>query len=348
MQNPQNQNTFFSEENLKDFLNKTGYEIQSPLHQDSSIRRYYRVVKNEQTAILMESVPDDSPLISRGHKMVDFIKLSDWLNHHGLKAPQVYEIDLQQGFALIEDFGDFSFKKAIRDGHDFKNLYSAAKEVLDHLAAIDDLPDLPLYYESHVHQNRDLIIKHYLPCIIEEQLDVSKDYINVWEQIEKTLPLCPQSFLHIDFHADNLMWLAHEQGLARVGLLDFQGAMKGPTPYDLTNLLEDARTDIPEDFRRDILSGYDPEFRAWYRVLATQFHCRVIGQFIKIAQDTGNKTYLVHIPRLEKNLAEALKDPLLKPLKDFFDDLNLDFCAVTDMNESEIERFISVNAKVKD
>jgi len=102
--------------------------------------------------------------------------------------------------------------------------------------------------------------------------------------------------------------------------------------------LEDARTDCEPDLRAEILEGYDEEFLAHYRVLGTQFHCRVIGQFIKIALETGNKSYLLHLPRLEQYISNALNDPLLKPLKLFFDNYGLDFSLAKDLNDLQLEQ----------
>ncbi|MEZ5919598.1 MAG: hypothetical protein R3D66_06825, partial [Alphaproteobacteria bacterium] len=83
------------------------------------------------------------------------------------------------------------------------------------------------------------------------------------------------------------------------------------------NLLEDARRDIPPDFREEALSGYDEPFLLWYRVLTTQFHCRVAGLFIKLAAEQGRSDYLIHMPRLQRYIAEALKTPVLEPMKRF-------------------------------
>jgi aminoglycoside/choline kinase family phosphotransferase len=49
-----------------------------------------------------------------------------------------------------------------------------------------------------------------------------------------------------DYHSPNLLWLPERQGVARVGLLDFQDAVLGPPAYDLGSLLLDARGAIPE------------------------------------------------------------------------------------------------------
>lgn len=328
------------------FLDRHGWIKQRQVGQDSSIRRYFRVEKSGQSAILMETVPDGSPHATPGHSLNDFVRINKWLEDIGLKPPQIYEADLDAGYLLLEDFGDICFREAMKLGGKSKAMYVLASRVLEHLSNQGCPLDLPAYYESHVHRRHRRVIDWYVPLVRgEKNADgLVEEYRAVWQQIEQSLPPCPQGFLHIDFHAENLMWLPDETGFKRCGILDFQGAMKGPIPYDLANLLEDARSDVPPELRARILSRFDQDLQNWYRVLATQFHCRVIGQFIKQALHDGNTSYLPHIPRLEAYLREGLQHPVLKPLKDFFDDLQVDFSGIGDLNARETEVFIRPDA----
>jgi len=310
----------FNQDALDAFVSAHGYTHITPLGKDSSIRRYYRAQKNEKSAIVMESVPDNSPHMTRGHKLSDYLRLSAWLNDNGLKAPEIYAADEKAGYLILEDFGDLSFKKALEQGANAHELYKLAAEVLKKLRAIDPPANLPEYYDSHVHANHRFILDYYA-----QKPEYVEEYLQVWKDIRRDVPCPEKCFQHIDFHVENLMFLPDEKGLKQCGILDFQGAMLGPVPYDLANLLEDARYTIEKDIRADILAPYDEQFKAQYRILATQFHCRCIGQFIKIANETGNKTYLAHIPRLEGYILEALEEPILEPLKAFFARIGVDF-----------------------
>ena len=317
----------FDESRRAEFLAKNGWEIVSTVGQDSSVRRYFRLRKGKQTAILMETVPDNSQYATPGHSITDFIKISKWLNSIGANAPDIYEMDTEHGLIILEDFGGICFKYATMSGADQTELYNIAAHALEHISDHTCDLDLPQYYESHVHKRHRRIIDWYVPLARKTKNpdDLVEQYKSIWQEIEQSLSPCPQGFIHVDYHAENLMWLPDLEGIRRCGILDFQGAMIGPAPYDLANLLEDARTDVPYELRYSILAKHDETFRQWYRVLATQFHCRVIGQFLKIAIADKNPQYLPHIHRLEKYLREGLKDPLLKPLKEFFDDLCVDF-----------------------
>lgn len=320
-------NHLFDEAACRAFLNAHGYHLESAIGQDFSMRRYFRVRKNDHHAILMETLPDHSPHVTRGHKMSDFIRIGKWLRSAGLNTPEIYAADEKAGYMLLESFGDTSFAAHIKAGGEAALLYEAAINALNHLAAQNCPLELPHYEESHVHAGHQKIIEHYLLSKNINHDDALELYIAAWAEIEAAAPTPKSSFIHVDFHAENLMWLPQSAGLNCVGILDFQGGMIGNPAYDIANLLYDARLDIGDDLRRNILDNYDDDMRAHIRILATQFHCRVIGQFIQIAQEKGNQSYLKHIPRLEKYIANALKEPILKPLAQFFKQINLDFTA---------------------
>ncbi len=313
------------------FLSRTGWSdaTASPVGEDCAFRRYFRLEKNNKTAILMEAIPDGNDLATPGHNMGDFVKIAKALREAGLHTPEIYDLDTEGGYILLEDFGDTSFKMAMKNGADPKELYGLATDILVFIKDNIDPSgmDIPRYYDSHVHTARRRIIDWYLPALRQQQnpAGLAESYLDVWNDIEESLPPCPQGFLHIDYHVENLMWMPEKDDKDRCGILDFQGAMIGPAPYDLANLLEDARLDMPETLRAEMLSRFcegmskeDKEvFENWYRVLATQFHCRVAGQFIRLAVHDGKDRYLQHLPRVLQYLKQGMEHPVLAPLKDW-------------------------------
>lgn len=302
-----------------------------PLATDSSHRSYFRTIHTERSAVLMRCVGEPVP----GHRLDDFLRIGSWLRSVGLHTPEIYESG--GDYALMEDMGDISFRAALDRGHDAHDLYGLAVDVLIHVREKSCDLVLPSYYDSHVHKARRRIVDWFMPAIrgCRNEDGLAEDYLAVWEGIEKDLPPCPQGFLHIDYHVENLMLIEGRSHLDRCGILDFQGAMRGPLPYDLANLLEDARADISTDLRHEMIDRYcagmssadRAVFESWYRILATQFHCRVTGQFIKLAL-VGKPRYLAHLPRLLGYLRDGLREPVLSPLKSWFDRQEIDFQTV--------------------
>jgi N-acetylmuramate 1-kinase len=90
---------------------------------------------------------------------------------------------------------------------------------------------------------------------------------------------------------------------------------------------------VPHNIKDDILKSYSESDKAWMRVLATQFHCRVIGQFIKLAAKSHKTGYLQYIPVVQGHMRAALKDPLLAPLKAFFEESNINFDTPPDLKD---------------
>lgn len=322
-----------------DFLRRHGWgDAQAvPVGEDCAFRRYFRLRRGNESVIFMEAVPDGSAIATPGHKLSDFVRISAYLRDLGLATPAIFAQDAANGYLLLTDFGDVSFKAAMAQGIGRDDLYALATDVLAALrrtARAGDI-ELPSYEPSHVHTGRRRVIDWYMPVVHGRRNDdgAATDYLAVWDGIEADLPPCPRGFLHIDYHFENLMWRADRDGLKRCGILDFQGAMTGPQPYDLANLLEDARVDVPSALRAAMLDRYcadmgrdeNAAFRAWYRILATQFHCRVIGQFIRLAVRDGKDRYLVHIPRVAAYIRDGLTDPVLAPLRDWFAGQGVDF-----------------------
>lgn len=323
---------------MKSFLKRTGYSDPQPIVGDASLRRYARVQKSGQSAIFMDSSLEKETVSS-------FISVADWLRSVDLSAPKILDADEAQGFLLLEDFGDLSFKKAIERGVNEFELYALASDVLAFLTYKNCKLNLPNYYESKVHIGRRRIIDWFLPAVRKQKNPdgLAEEFLKIWDDIEYTLPHAQQGFVHIDYHVENLMFLPERKDFRRCGLLDFQSAMIGPVLYDFANLLEDARRDVPHEIQETLIATLDEVEQGWFRILSSQFHCRVIGQFIKLAM-AGHPRYLDYIPRVQNYMAEALKDPLLNPLKLFFDDLNLDFSKHYDLNIPEISRYIREDA----
>lgn len=341
--------------NREDFLRQSGeWRVTAPLTEDGSSRRYVRVSdKAGKTAVLMESAPDSSPLSTPGHKVVDFLRIARALREEGLHTPEIYAAAPDQGFVLMEDFGDTRFHTALKTGADPQVLYALATDVLVHLR--DAAPDLtlPAYFASHVHTGRRRIVDWFLP--VQRRAvnpdGLAEDYLSVWDKIQSSLPPPMTGFLHVDFHVDNLMWIEAKQGLDRCGLLDFQGAMRGPLAYDLANLLGDMRLDVPDVVHDPVMARFcagmtreDAESaRLWTTVLSAQFHSRLAGQMIRLTLG-GKPRYLDYLPRILRLLRADLTAPILEPIRRWLDENSVDLSPPGAINPEEIKKFIRPDA----
>jgi aminoglycoside/choline kinase family phosphotransferase len=133
-----------------------------------------------------------------------------------------------------------------------------------------------------------------------------------------------------DFHSPNLLWLPDREGVARVGLLDFQDALMGPPAYDLASLLQDARVDVPEMMEITLLSRYTrarraadadfdaPYFARLYATLGAQRASKILGIFARLDRRDGKPQYLRHMPRVWGYLQRSLAHPALAGLRTWY------------------------------
>lgn len=328
-----------------------------PVSGDWSQRHFFRIDRKGKTAILIQSYPDEDPRATPGHKLKDFVRISDYLNELGLSAPEIYAQDLPHGLLLVEDFGSKDLSVLVTQNAVVeRDMYLLATSALKYLYRKTEFIaiDLPDYYASHIHKGHQRVVDWYMPAMLHKQNadDTVSEYLKIWKQIERGLPQVKRRFLHGDYHPGNLMWLPERQSFRQAGFLDFQQAMMGPAPYDLVNLLEDARREVPINLREECLAFYidglqaeeRESFLAWYPILATQFHCRVIGQAIRLAVRDNKSRLLSIIPVLRRHIVRDLAHQQMKPLKDWFLAQGIDFSRSDSIDIEKIKPFIRSDA----
>jgi aminoglycoside/choline kinase family phosphotransferase len=140
----------------------------------------------------------------------------------------------------------------------------------------------------------------------------------------------PATWVLRDYHSPNLLWLPQRDGIARIGLVDFQDALIGPAAYDVASLLQDARVDVPETMEMNLLGryvrarlshdrGFDTGgFTLLYATLAAQRATKILGIFARLQRRDGKPQYLRHIPRLWGYLQRSLAHPALAGLKGWY------------------------------
>src|SRR5690606_37729345 len=114
-----------------------------------------------------------------------------------------------------------------------------------------------------------------------------RDYVAIWDGLIASLSAAEHNLLLRDFHSSNLIWQPKANGINRVGIIDFQDAMIGPSAYDVASLVQDARVDIPDDLADGMLArylllreeqgGFDRQrfLRDWH-VMAAQRNCKLV------------------------------------------------------------------------
>ena len=295
-----------------------------PLAGDASARRYERLTRGNDTAVLMDDPPP-------GHSVGPFVRIARLLRDMGYSAPEILAVDEAQGFALLEDLGDDSFS-ALLAGPDAssleRTLCEAATDFLVDLHRQPVAPDLPYYDSAWMLSDAALFLETAIGDAVESAM--AAEYEAAWRRPLEEVAQGAAVLCLRDFHAGNLMWLpargdggCDASGVGRVGLLDFQDARLGPAAYDLVSLLQDARRELGDGLEQAMLVRYlrafpDPdedEFRTAYAVLGAQRAVRIIGVFHRLAQRDGKPSYLNYLPRVWRHLDSNLVHPSLAPVR---------------------------------
>jgi N-acetylmuramate 1-kinase len=296
-----------------------------PLAGDASFRKYYRLRRGPDSAVIMDAPP---PL----EDVAAYVTVAVILRGLGLSAPRVTAADYTLGFLLIEDFGDDTYTRLLRAGADEVALYALAIDTLSTLqqrTVATGLPDLPPYDEQRMLDEAVLLVDWYMPAVLSRAPapDLREEYLELWRRVlPAALAHSPPSLVLRDFHIDNLMLLPDRHGVRACGLLDFQDAVIGPPAYDLVSLLEDARRDVPERLRRMMTERYRAAFpgaelgdlRRAAAVLAVQRNCKILGIFTRLWKRDRKPAYLCHIPRLWQLLESDLSHPALSDVACWF------------------------------
>lgn len=304
-----------------DFLAANGWagaEIR-PLAGDASFRRYFRVERDGQKAVLMDAPPpheDPRP----------FVAVAEWLAEAGLSAPRIVARDLERGLLLLDDLGDARLRETLDGAPEReRELYGLAVDLLVHLHRRPPMPGLPQHGLERWLDELSLFPDWYCEAL---GIEVDRDaYQAAWTAVLEPITrdgLGPVTVLR-DFHAENIMLVDGRDGVAHLGLLDFQDAVEGHPAYDLASVLEDARRDVTPAVERAMLERYcrragcSTAFETAYWTLAAQRNTRILGVFTRLWKRDGKPHYTNFQPRMWGLLERDLACPALGPVREWFD-----------------------------
>ena len=288
-----------------------------PLAGDASFRRYFRVVDGDRRAVLMDAPPpheDPRP----------FIAVAEWLGESGLNAPTILARDLVQGLLLIEDFGDVRLRETVDENpHTETDHYSGVTDLLVHLHARPPMAGLPVHGIDQWLDEVMLFTDWYCPAL---GLEVDRDAFRAaWAAVLGPVEADGLARVTVlrDYHAENIMLVAGQQGVAHYGLLDFQDALVGHPAYDLASVLEDARRDVSPAVEAAMLARYTQatgrDIEAAYWALAAQRNTRILGVFVRLWKRDDKPHYKSFQPRMWGLLERDLAHPALAPVRAWFD-----------------------------
>lgn len=286
----------------------------APLAGDASFRRYARVRVDGKSWMLMDAPPPQEDCRP-------FVTIAEMLLSQGVRVPRIQAQDLEQGFLLLEDFGD-TVLSAVLSADTVDQYYQQAINQLIDLQKI--IPPvalaLPDYHAEKLVTEMRLFDQWFLPKFLQIELSVAEqDLISqTYQYLAEQALAQPQVLVHRDFHSRNLMVLADEPSL---GVIDFQDAVIGAISYDLVSLLRDAYVQWPDlqvkgwiktYWQRAQVNGLMVDvslaaFEQWFDAMAAQRHLKVLGIFVRLSQRDGKHGYLNDLPLVLEYLVKECR-----------------------------------------
>ncbi|UCG27507.1 MAG: phosphotransferase [Bacteroidales bacterium] len=289
-----------------------------PLPLSGSNRTYYRIKGKKISAIGVHN-PDRKENNA-------FVSFSKHFRSSGLPVPEIYAYDENQYIYLEQDLGDitlFSYLTEQRSGEEFPSEVTGIyKQVLEELVRFQieggKRIDYSMCYPRGKFDKQSMLwdmhyFKYYFLKLaqipfdeqtLEDDFDTFSDYLL---QADKDF------FLYRDFQSRNVMLMDK-----RPFFIDYQGGRKGALQYDLASLLYDAKADIPEEIRNELLGHYleilDKQISFDPKEFTSHYHGYVV---IRIMQALGaygfrgfyerKEHFLQSIPFAIENLKNLLQ-----------------------------------------
>ncbi len=292
-----------------------------PASNDASFRRYLRAWRADgATRVVMDAPPEKESIAA-------FVQVASLLQRCEVHVPAIDAVDRTRGFVLMEDLGSVQYLERLRAGADadVDALYGEALAALRRiqLRGRQLAGALPPYDRAALMAEMELMPQWFCGGHLRLELDAEDRGVLAasFELLTQAALEQPVVFVHRDFHARNLMYLAERNP----GIIDFQDALAGPIGYDLVSLLKDCyiawprarveawvmqyRASVTEEGAQGAqgtLAGADArQFLRWFDLIGLQRHIKVLGIFARLWLRDGKPGYLTDLPRVLQYVRDA-------------------------------------------
>jgi len=193
-----------------------------------------------------------------------FVSFSSHLKANGVHVPEIYEYDPKSRIYLQEDLGDITLFSFLTDHRNQKGFSSeitdAYRKVVEILPVIQVSAgrgiDFDFCYPRKAFDRQSMMwdlnyFKYYFLKLAKVSFDeqaLEDDYITFCDYLLKAES---NFFMMRDFQSRNIMLRDEEPWF-----IDYQGGRRGALQYDLASLLYDAKADLPQDTREELIEHY--------------------------------------------------------------------------------------------
>ena len=317
-----------------------GFEPESVirLKGDASLRTIYRLQYADIRVIGIYG-----PNLAENMAFTGFTKTFLKLN---LPVPSILYLHFSHKYYLLEDLGDetlFSKLSALRSqaGGVFplEQIKQDYERAVDYLSDFQLLPadniDYSLCYQTDAFSDEAWKSDHeyFLTSLADTLYPGYPGRAAVGEELANHRKLLRQYsgeyFLYRDFQSRNIMI---KDGKLR--FIDYQSGRRGYPSYDIASLLYDARADLPDEFRHELLKRHtvstasrtgigSEELAEAFPVYALMRILQALGSYGNNGIGKNNREYIEAIHFALRNIRNLMtEDPRLSKMtavRDFFD-----------------------------
>ncbi|WP_413585719.1 aminoglycoside phosphotransferase family protein [Bdellovibrio sp. HCB274] len=288
---------------------------------DASNRRYYRVVHDNQSWVLMRWEPFDPanyPLMSV-------------LNHfakNGVHVPKIVAMSPDEGLILQEDLGDLMLERKFWESQSHESSMEWYKLTIDevvkihHKATLDHDPNCSAFkmkfdtekFLWEMNYGKDNLLAGVLKFPFNEK--TNKEISDIFLDICSRLDAEPKRIAHRDYHSRNVMIK-----LDKVHVIDFQDARLGPIQYDLVSLMRDSYVDMSDEMAGKLINYYLEQskqylpkdfsrehFDRMYELQSIQRCFKACGSFASFFHQREDRRYLKYLSGTLRRVMKAINE----------------------------------------
>lgn len=189
-----------------------------------------------------------------------FLYFSRVFKKHQLNVPEIHATSGDKKYYIQEDVGNRSLLDILQEEGYTDHVKSLYKKAIDglvrfHWQASKEIDYSLCYASSQFDRNAifsDLLyFKYYFVDILK--IDYNKNMVlDEFSEVSKNLASQkPQTFMYRDFQSRNVLVKDDE-----AHFIDYQGGMLGLPQYDIASLLWQAKAQLPDDWKNELLNYY--------------------------------------------------------------------------------------------
>ena len=315
------------------FFEATGKKAgeQTALTASGSNRRYYRIDSEDNSTSLI-GVQGTSR--DENHA---FLYMAEHFMKKGLNVPKVLAVSDDEMNYVQQDLGNVLLFDYIAEGRK-TGVFSAKeknmlRETMRALARFQvtgaEEFDFNQCYPQPEFNLRSILwdLNYFKYCFLKATgLDFQEDKLeNEFERLAYILlQNRMNAFMYRDFQSRNVMVHKEEDGTEVPYFIDFQGGRRGPVFYDVASFLWQAKANIPESTRQELLKEYLKALRQYTDIDEAEFYSQlrvfVLFRTLQVLGAYGFRGYFEKKPYFIQSVPfalENLRDLLETPFTEF-------------------------------